>query len=333
MPMIAVDPIAEAAGGGINGERLAGLARIIGLPASPDLAARMVFRNIIDRVDFDRAISEGNTRNEWAPFLFDGFRQILTAAEYAELDLRGWIDHAARDAGAAKHGMSAEDADLLWKLHGRPLNIHQITTGLARGGKYNPVPGELTDPYQAAVRLGSLRPEYYDLDIANKYTLPSAFVMRQLTQSGVWNEAKAAERLKWAGWYPADADEAAKAWATTKAGASKEATASDLLTLYDGQKATRAATLTALEGLGYPADEAALKLDVLDARRVVSARTAAISDMHGDFKKGAIDGPAVTAGLDALAIDAETAAQIVAAWTAYRTAEAAQPPPVVPPAA
>jgi len=52
---------------------------------------------------------------------------------------------------------------------------------------------------------------------ALKYTLPAAFVMRQLAQSGVWSEAKTAERLKWAGWYPQDADEAAKAWATPTA--------------------------------------------------------------------------------------------------------------------
>jgi hypothetical protein len=41
--------------------------------------------------------------------------------------------------------------------------------------------------------------------------------MRQLAQSGVWSEAKTAERLKWAGWYPQDADEAAKAWAAPTA--------------------------------------------------------------------------------------------------------------------
>jgi len=33
----------------------------------------------------------------------------------------------------------------------------------------------------------------------------------------VWSEAKTAERLKWAGWYPQDADEAAKAWAAPTA--------------------------------------------------------------------------------------------------------------------
>src|SRR5512142_1751030 len=75
MPQANIDPIAEAAGMGISEERLAAMARIIGLPASPDLAARMHFRNIITEGAFNQAILEGNTRGEWAPFLLDGFRQ------------------------------------------------------------------------------------------------------------------------------------------------------------------------------------------------------------------------------------------------------------------
>jgi hypothetical protein len=43
MPMIGVDPVAEAARSGLDQERLAGIARIIGLPASPDLAAGWYF--------------------------------------------------------------------------------------------------------------------------------------------------------------------------------------------------------------------------------------------------------------------------------------------------
>src|SRR5207237_4150132 len=109
----------------------------VGLPASPDLAARMVLRKIIDRVDFDRAISEGNTRNEWADALFEGFREILTAHNYAELELRGYLDRSERLAGTRKHGMSDTDSDLLYDVLGRSIPVHQILTGEARGGMFN----------------------------------------------------------------------------------------------------------------------------------------------------------------------------------------------------
>ncbi len=184
MPSISIDPIAEAAGAGLSAERLAGLARIIGLPASPDLAARMTFRGIIDRVDFDRAISEGNTRNEWAPFLFDGFRQILTAHDWVELHLRGYIDQPAMYAGTSLHGMSQADTDHLFAVLGRPLAVKQITTALARGAKFNPIPGELTDPYEASVHEANLKPSYYEMAIANKFTYPSLFQLNNLVKSG-----------------------------------------------------------------------------------------------------------------------------------------------------
>jgi hypothetical protein len=95
------------------------------------------------------------------------------------------------------------------------MNIHAITQALARGAKFNPEPGELTDPYKASIVEGNVKPAYYELAESLKFTLPSAFVMRSLAEAGVWDEAKTAERLKWAGWYPPDADEAAAAWTAT----------------------------------------------------------------------------------------------------------------------
>lgn len=215
MPMIAVDPVDEAGKQGWIKERLAGLARIIGLPASPDLAARMVFRGIIDRVDFDRAISEGNTRNEWAPFLFEGFREIPTARDFVQKHLRGWTNQAGMYAGTARHGYSKADTDTLFEIERRPIPVHQITTGLARGGKFNPQAGELTDPFEASVHQSDLGPEWYELAIANRYTYPSAFVLRTLAQAGELGDTAAVEQvLLEIGWKPSFAAEVAKAWTT-----------------------------------------------------------------------------------------------------------------------
>jgi hypothetical protein len=101
--------------------------------------------------------------------------------------------------------------------------------------------------------------------------------------------------------------------------------------LYDSGHITQAEAHTELVALGYDAAEATKKIEVLDARRVSSAKTAAIGDMHGDFKKGRLDAPAVEKGLAALGLEPWAVAAIVEAWRAYRIAEAAQPPPTVPP--
>jgi hypothetical protein len=193
MPMVAVDPIVEAAGSGYTQERLAALARIVGLPASLDLAARMTFRGIIDRIDFDRAISEGNTRNEWAPFLFEGHRQILTAHQYAELQLRGYYDRAVRLANTAKHGMSDADSDLLYDVMGRSIAVRGITTALARGGKYPGTYANVPEPYKAAIQRSNIREEYAELAYANRFTYPSLFQLNRLVAAGAITAATAAD--------------------------------------------------------------------------------------------------------------------------------------------
>lgn len=222
MPAISVDPIKEAGKQGWTADRLAGLARIIGLPAAPDLAARMTFRGIIDRVDFDRAVSEGNTRNEWAPFLFEGFREILTAHDYAELQLRGYLTKDERLLGTAKHGMSERDSELLYDMLGRSIPVHQITTGLARGGSFGGDGSDVPEVYRQSLQRGNLRPEYYDLAYANRYSLPGVFVLRAMAQAGDLDEARVEQLLLWTGWPPSLAKQVAAAWADkAKASAAK----------------------------------------------------------------------------------------------------------------
>ena len=218
-PVYPIPALEEAEAAGLDKDRLGVLVGLMGLPMGPHEAAQAVFRGILTDADFQRAIAEGNTRNEWAEAIFEQTRQIPTARDFFENALRGYHDLAWAMREAKRHGMSDADALVIYQNQGRPMNIHQITQALARGAKFNPEPGEITDPYLASIVEGPLKPGYYELAESLKYTLPSTFAMRQLAESGVWDEAKTAERLKWAGWVPEDADEVAKAW--TAAGPAK----------------------------------------------------------------------------------------------------------------
>jgi hypothetical protein len=211
-PVYPIDALEEAQAAGYDRDHLGVLVGLQGNPMGAHEAAQAQFRGILTDNDYLRAISEGNTRNEWADAIREQSRQIPTARDYLENALRGYSNLGDAIRGASRHGMNAADATLIYQNQGRPMNIHQITQALARGAKFKPEPGELTDPYDASVVEGNIKPAYYELAKALRYTLPSAFVMRQLASSGVWDEAKTAERLKWAGWFPQDADEAAAAW-------------------------------------------------------------------------------------------------------------------------
>jgi hypothetical protein len=211
-PTYQIDALAEAEASGISRERLGALVGLTGLPMGVHEAAQAVFRKIITRTDYSRAVAEGNTRNEWGDAIFAQSRQIPTARDFLENALRGYRTLAEALDGAALHGMTPEHATLLYQNQGRPLNIRQITQALARGAKFNPEPGEIRDPYDAAIVEGNLKPGYYELAKSLRYTMPSVFAIRQLAQSGVWNEDKTRTRLEWAGWLPADAADVAKAW-------------------------------------------------------------------------------------------------------------------------
>ena len=211
-PVYDIDGITEAAAAGLDRDRLGVLVGLQGLPMGPHEAAQAVFRHILTMTDYNRAIAEGNTRNEWGEAIMEQSRQIPTARDFLENALRGYRTLADALDGAALHGMTPEHATMIYQNQGRPMAVRLITQALARGGKFQPEPGEITDPYEASIVEGNLKPGYYDLARALKYTMPSPFVIRQLANSGVWDEATTRERLEWIGWNPEDAAAVAKAW-------------------------------------------------------------------------------------------------------------------------
>jgi len=213
-PVYPIDPLKEAQAGGYDKDRLGVLVCLQGLPMGVIEAAHAFYRKIITHGDYIRAFNTSNSRNEWAAAVLEYARQIPTARDFFENALRGYHSLEWAQQQAERHGMTPEDSLVIYQNQGRPMNIRQITMALSRGARFHPEPGELTDPYEAATVEGNVKPGYYELYKALKYTLPSPFVMRQLTQSGVWNEAKCAQRLKDIGWIPEDADEAAHAWAS-----------------------------------------------------------------------------------------------------------------------
>ena len=181
-PVSTLDTEAEAMASGVDLERLRVETALIGLPMALDRAARAKYRGIIDENDFLRAVLEGNARGEWAQAELEVAREIPTAHDFVENHLRGYSDATAMYSGAALHGMTQANVDLIFQNAGRPLNVHQITTGLARGGVFEPIPGEITDPYQASVHESNIKPSYYDLAIANRYSYPSLFQLNALVK-------------------------------------------------------------------------------------------------------------------------------------------------------
>lgn len=199
-PTSPLDPLLEAQAAGINEDRLFVERAIVGLPLALVEAAQATFRGIITEDDFQRAVREGNTRNEWGPAALEVSREILTAHDYAELQLRGYLTRDERLALTAQHGMTDANSDLLYDVLGRAPAIHQILIGLRRGGTYQGPTDGIPPEYLSALERGNIRPEYYNLAYAGRESFPSYFVIRPLVQSGAITEERATELFMGMGW-------------------------------------------------------------------------------------------------------------------------------------
>lgn len=192
-PVAGIDVIKEAAASGMNPERMATIARNVGLPPGVIEGLNMLNRGIINEAAFYLLIAQSDARLSWGPFLLELRNAILTAHDYAELHLRGYITQQAMYDGGALSGHSPALMDHIFSNLGRPLAIHQITTALARGATFNPEPGEITDPYEASAHESNLKPAYYEMAVANKYTYPPIFVLNNLVKAKAIDAATAAE--------------------------------------------------------------------------------------------------------------------------------------------
>lgn len=192
-PVSQIDPVDESKSSGYNKERLAVLAGIAGRPMGPEAAAAAVFRGILERVDYDRAIAEGDVRNEWAPSIFETARAIPSVSDYVNARIRGWITDGEMNAGTARHGMSAEDTHLLYLRTGRPAAPGQMATAAARG-----IDGPDGSPMNRAQFLkgiaeSDIRPEWGPMLWESRYLYPPLFQLTRLVQGGAITADKAAE--------------------------------------------------------------------------------------------------------------------------------------------
>lgn len=275
-PVFNIDTVAEAKAAGWDLERFSAMVGRSGLSMGPVQAAQAFFRGILLDVDYHRAIAEGDIRNEWANAVREVSRQILTADQYAEAQVRGQATPADRSAGTARHGMSQADSDLLYAISGRGLNVHAITTGFARGGDYPGSYANVPEPYRSALERSLVREEFSELAYANRYNLPSPFVIRSLATTGEINADTATTLLLESGWKPDLVTTVIKGWYGTTAGGADKHVAKAQTQLwttthksYIAEEITNSDATTALTAAGVTDTSVPLVLDLWNEERAL----------------------------------------------------------------
>ena len=212
-PQLTLDPVVEASKSGYDKERLAAMVARSGLAMAPGLAANARFRKILTQNDYELTIARGDLFPAYASPMLEVMRAIPSPSEYAEAWLRGYRTQTEAEAGGGLHGMTPEHLDLLHDLKGRPPNIHAVTTGLARGGTYPSVYTDVPQPYRDALRQSDIKEPWASVEYHNRYTYPSAFVLRTLAQAGdLGGQAEVEQVLLEIGWKPSFATQVSTAW-------------------------------------------------------------------------------------------------------------------------
>jgi len=140
-------------------------------------------------------------------------REVPTRPETAAgLHLKGWLTEAERNAIGALWGYGPEQMEHLYLNRGRPATTRQVHIGWQRGGRLEGASSE-REAHMMAVEQSSIRPEYEPLLWAQRYTNPSAFVIRALAQDGTFDAATTERILIESGWNPEYAELASGKWA------------------------------------------------------------------------------------------------------------------------
>ena len=190
---------------------------IAGLPPGVEHARDMWRRNIIDESTFRQIIREGHEKIKYTDYEVAMKPEILSAATYSRLRLKGWISETEAAAGGALHGYSEGDMNLMYLSEGRPAAPGQMWTAAARG-----IDGPDKVPMNEAqflkgIRESDIRPEWGPMLWGIRHLYPSLFQLTRLVTSGQIDSTTAADWAHKARYAPEVVTALEKSWNTTAA--------------------------------------------------------------------------------------------------------------------
>jgi hypothetical protein len=286
---------AESERQGVTDDRAEILFELAGLPPGAMDGLTMLRRGIIDEATYRQIVREGHTKVKYTDDLLALREHILTATDAANLWLKGWISEAEAKRIGALNGYDAATMDRLYENRGRPATVRQAHIGYARGGR---LPGAASEDatLDRAIKESNIRSEWADILKAQRYTYPSAFVLRALASDGTFSPALTEQILVESGWKPEWSKLAAQKWAQG-AGAGGTAqkwadrartrlfTAAHQEFLDESITEARARTILGEIGVGSGEQDAVIRL--WEAELGITRRELSPADIRKAYKKGA----------------------------------------------
>lgn len=211
--MSEAEATAEAEKSGVSPHRSQIQRELAGLPPGVMDSLQLLRRGIIDEATYAQIVREGHTKTKYTEALLALRNRILNQTDAANLWLRGWITEAQAKAIGVLNGYDGEAMDLLYKNRGRPATVRQAHVGFARGGRLPGAGDNEEETLRRSVQESNIRTEWFDILYAQRFTYPSAFVIRALATDGTLNATQTRQILLESGWRPDYAQLAADNWA------------------------------------------------------------------------------------------------------------------------
>src|SRR5205823_12150488 len=132
------------------------LYELAGLPPGAAEAQSLLNRGLIGDAEFAQIVREGHTKTKYTALLRQAARYVLSPLVYVEGRLRGFQTDAQMYAGTALSGVTQEDTDLLFHIHGRPISFRQTFIGTLRGGTLDGPTAGIDEAFLAALRRSNI---------------------------------------------------------------------------------------------------------------------------------------------------------------------------------
>jgi hypothetical protein len=203
LTQIDIGPIDEAKGSGVDLDRLKVIANLAGLPPGSAELLTMWNRELIDEDSVDAGLREGHLKTKWSQAYKRMRWNVLGAAEYAGLHLRGWITQDEMYKGGKLTGHTKDQMDKMYLNRGRPLAPVQAFTAWARGAPhpkglgYTDRAGTFDEQdFLKALQQSDVRTEYGPILWHNRYAYPTLFQLGRLATAGAITPERTREILK-----------------------------------------------------------------------------------------------------------------------------------------
>lgn len=302
-------------------------ARLVTLAGNPPGAMQMLDlwnRGEVDEGDVNRALRQSRLKPEWVEKVKSLRWHIPTVSDVIRFAVKDVFDPAAVSRFglddefpeevlplAAQQGIDREQMRWQWMAHWRNVAPTQLFRMRHRD--------VITDTeLDLGLKTADYAPWWRDKLKSITYLVPGRIDTRRMLAAGIITSAQAETNYRHLGYAPDDAKLMVRLAQSTESTATRDLTAAQLASEFEGQYLSRDEYLSRLEALGYTPAEADQLVELGNAKRIARARSQREARIHTSFVGHKISAADARDALDAAGVPTAARDRLLTEWEGER---------------